>query len=329
MKNPRLSIVIPTKNRRDSLEKVLNGLVKQTFKDFEIIISDANSDDGTKKMLDIFGKKLTIRLADGNGGLVLAMNNACKEARGEFITRTDDDVLVDKDWLKNIISTFDSDKKIGGVTGPTIIPADHIKNRDIFSSQEQFKHGNLIWKMLGKIYYDFFMEGESLRVSHWFRCGAFSLGSNYESCLKIKEPIEVDNLEACNYSVRKDLLKKVGWFDPRYSGVGEYHEPDAAFKIKDLGYKLIFNPKAIVHHCPVQTGIYKARPKSFSRAQNFVNFYFRHIKPDTFDKTIRFSSYLFFINGYWFYKFLTTKQWRELGAIPGTISAVFNNIFKD
>ncbi len=321
-----ISVLIPTKNRREALGKMLDSLLRQKFQDFEVVVADGNSTDGTRKMLALYGKKIPVKIVDGEGGLVGAMNNAAQAAKGEVVTRTDDDVVATPGWLENVWKTFEAGEKIGGVTGPTIIPRENIKTRDVFLAQEKFRRGNIFWRLLGKIYYDFFMEGEPFRVSHWFSCGAFSLGSNYKECLRIKRIFEVDNLEACNYSVRRDLLRKVGWFDPLFAGVGEYHEPDAALKIRDLGYKLVFNPKAQVFHCPVQTGIYKARPKSFSRAQNFVNFYFRHIKPDTLNKFFRFYSYLFFINFFWFYKFLTTRQWCELGAIPGTIVAVLQNV---
>lgn len=322
-----ISVLIPTKNRKDSFEKTLDSLLKQTFKNFEVVVADGESTDGTLEMLASYSKRMKISIVDGEGGLVKAMNNAWKKAEGEIVIRTDDDVVTTPNWLKNVWETFEKDREVGGVTGPTIIPKEHLKTRDIFLTQEKFHKGSLPWRLVGKIYDDFFMEGEPRRVSHWFTCGAFSLGSNYEECLKIKEPLEVDNLEACNYSVRRKLLEKVGGFDPTFTGVGEYHEPDAALKIKKLGYKLVFNPKAQVFHCPVRTGIYKARPRSYSRAQNFVNFYFRHIKPNTLKKFLHFYTYLLFINLFWFYKFLTTRQWLELGAIPGTAAAVFKNIF--
>lgn len=326
MSEPKISILVPTKNRQDSLKKMLDSLQKQTFKDFEVVIADGHSTDGTLEMISEFSSEMKILVVDGEGGLVKAMNNTWKKATGEIVIRTDDDIIATSHWLKSIWEDFKSDKTIGGVTGPTIIPKDNLKTRDIFLAQEKFRSDNLLWRLLGKIYYDFFMEGEPFRVSHWFACGAFSLGSNYKECLKLKKPLEVDNLEACNFSVRRDLLAKVGGFDTVFTGVGEYHEPDAAFKIQKLGYKLIFDPRAQIFHCPVQTGIYKARPKAFSRAQNFVNFYFRHIKPNTPNKFFRFYSYLVFINSFWFYKFLTTGQFLELGAIPGTVVAVLKNV---
>jgi len=324
----KVSIVIPTKNRCESLKKCLESLTKQTYNNFEIIIVDGGSKDGTRNLIKNYDGILSIKYASQSGGLVAQMNKGIELAEGEIFIRTDDDVMMDSKWLETIVETFDYNPMIGGVTGPTIIPNEYIKARDLFFFQERFKKGNMFWRILGKIYYNYFMEGQPMRVSHWFRCGAFSLGSNFKSCLEIKELLEVNNLEACNWAVRRELLEKIRGFDPLFGRIGEYHEADASFKIMKLGYKLIFNPKAVVYHQPSIEGFYKDRPASYSRICNFINFYFRHIKPNTLDKFIRFSSYLLFLNGFFIYKAITAKQVNQLGCIPGTIVGLGKNIFR-
>ena len=207
------------------------------------------------------------------------------------------------------------------MTGPTVIPAKIRKNRDLFANEELFRTGPLHWRLIGKLYFDYFTQGQTRRVSHWFDSGAFSLGTNFDESLK--EPIqEVTNLEACNFAVRTKLLKKIGGFDIAYGGVGEYHEPDAAFKIKKLGYKLIFNPGVYLNHLPSQDGFFNDRPASFSRMENFVLFYLRHIKPNTPQKAIRFLLYTGFLNCYYVYTAVQLRQPAQLGAVPGTLAGI-------
>lgn len=318
-----ISIFIPTGNRADSLERVLKSLTKQTFKNFEVLIVDYKSTDKTPEVIASYSKKLHIRVIHQKiKGLAKAANLALKHAKGDIFIRTDDDVIMSQGWAKAISETFSSDTMTGGVTGPTVIPKEYFKNRDLFTFEEKFRKGSMFWKILGKIYYGYFMEHDPYRVSCWFKSGAFGLGSNFPS--SEKENIhEVTNLEACNFSVRKKLLKKSGGFDENYGGVGEYHEPDAAFKIKELGYKLIFNPKVYLNHCPSQEGFFKERPESYSRMVNFVVFYLRHIKMNTLDKCIRFTSYLIFLDCYYLYIALKTRQFSQLGAMPGTIAGFF------
>ena len=326
MKKLKVSVLIPTKNRAGSLKKALDSLSKQRLKSFEVVVIDGGSTDNTEVLVKSYAKKFPVKFAVQSGGLIPQMNKAWKLAKGEIVVRSDDDVVVDRGWLQAIVETFDSDSQIGGVTGPTIIPLKHKKSRDLFFFQTKLKKGNIFWRLLGKIYYGYFMEGEPMRVSHWFKSGAFSLGNNYKSSLKIKKNFEVNNLEACNWSVRRRLLEEISGFDPTFVGIGEYHEPDASFRIMKLGYKLVFNPKAIVSHQPSLVGFFKDRPASYGRAQNFINFYFRHIKPDTLDKALRFTAYLLFLNLFWGYKFFQTKKIDQLGCFLATPVTLVKNI---
>lgn len=314
-----ISIFIPTGNRAESLRKVLESLKNQTYKNFEIIIVDYKSKSYTFEIINNYKKILNIIVVNQiEKGLSRAANLALNKASGEIFIRTDDDVVMSEHWLEAINEVFVKDSKNGGATGPTIIPEEYLKNRDLFLFEKKFKNSNFIWRIIGALYFNFFMEGNPYRVSHWFESGTFSLGSNYVESLKQPEQ-EVNNLEACNFAVKTELLKKVGGFDSVYAGVGEYHEPDASFKIKKLGYKLIFSPKIILYHCPSQDGFFYDRPSSYPRMINFIIFYLRHIKPDSVSKIIRFVSYLLFQDLYYFYQFIISRQFSQLGAIPGTI----------
>lgn len=322
------TVFIPTGNRASSLRKILDSLVNQTCKDFEVIIVDYKSGKDTFTTIEQYRDKIKIHVINQKEkGLAKAANLALKKTTGDIFIRTDDDVVMDKNWLKAIQDTFLKDKQVGGVTGPTVIPSNYLQNRDLFSFEEKFKNGSLLWKFIGKIYFDYFMEGNPYRVSHWTKCGAFTLGSNFVSAQKTPYQ-EVNNLEACNWSVKTALLKKVGGFDETYTGVGEYHEADAAFKIKNLGFKLVFNPKAMLNHCPSQDGFFHERPSSYSRMINFIRFYITYIKLDSVDKLNRFSLYLLFLNCYYSATAVRTRQVRQLGALPATFIGLYNALWQ-
>jgi glycosyltransferase involved in cell wall biosynthesis len=325
---PRVSVIIPTKNRCKALKECLDSLLKQTYKNFEVVIVDGGSTDRTKELINDYSNKLPIVFTTQNGGLIPQENKGWKIANGDIIIRTDDDVIASPEWIQEIVNTFDFPDGVGGVTGPTIIPEERKEYRDLFHFQKKLTQGGIFWKLIGKIYFDYFLEGEPFTVSKWFKSGAFSLGSNYPECLKLTEPIKVTHQEACNMATRKELLEKVGGYDETFIGIGEFNEPDVSFKIRKLGYKIIFNPKARVYHLPSKEGFFKDRPNSYGRILNFINFYFRHIKPNTLDKFVRFFSYLLFLNGFFIYKFITTRQINQLGCIAGTMVGLAKNIFK-
>src|SRR5574343_809294 len=258
----KASIVICTLNRPKQLALVWDDLMKQTYKDFEIIIS-------TEK------------------GITNAMNSALKEASGDIIIRLDDDVRVPKTWLGEIIEVF-KDPKVGGVTGPTIIPDELKKNRDLFrfdTMPEPFR-----W-----IYINYFHEGNPYKLAKMNKCGAFSLGSNYEWARKLGAVRECDYLESTNYCLRTDLVRQLGGWDVKFDGVSEYFEQDMVYKIKKLGYKMVYNPKAYIHHMVNTGGSYGQRFGVYSRVSNWIRFCFRHLLPySTIESRLRLYSYFIF-----------------------------------
>jgi len=319
----KISIVIPTYSRRESLVKLFNSLKRQTFKDFEIILVDAKtgSKDGTNRLVDEF-RDLDIKyIRQIDEGFTDAVDTGIDNCSGGIFIRTDDDMEMTESWLRAVNETFESSPDIGGVTGPVITPKEYLGNRDVFSFHKKFKKGNIFWRAIGKIYFGYFLEGQLFAISKDFKCGAFSFGANFEDSLKIKDIIEVDHHESSNMAVRLDLLLKVGGFDRGFTI--EYSDTDIAYKLRKLGFKTVFNPKAVIYHYPSRQGFFSERFNSYQRIENFMRFYFRHIKPNTLDKAVRFLLYLLFQNCYFFYIFLTTGKIEALGSIPSTIINLF------
>lgn len=183
-------------------------------------------------------------------------------------------------------------------------------------------------KIIGALYFNIVLEGQTYRAGHILKSGTFTPGSNYPNSLELKEPKEVDYLEACNMSFRKYLLEKEGGFDDAYKGTGEWNEPDLCFRLKAKGYKLLFSPAVAVQHFPTRSGVFQARTHAYERSRNFLRFYFRWIRPNTLEKFFRFSTNLAFINAYWIYKFFQTKNPDWLGGIRGTFSGLKNALLK-
>lgn len=102
----KLSIVIPTFNEEKYLRNLLLEIKKQDFKDYEIIVSDAGSDDKTTEIAKEFGCILTY------GGLPSkGRNEGAKLAQGEYILFVDSDVIFLPDnFLKKALNEFDKMK---------------------------------------------------------------------------------------------------------------------------------------------------------------------------------------------------------------------------
>ena len=316
---PMLSVVIPTCHRASSLEKCLDSLAEQTYQDFEVVLVQCAEDAATKDIVSKYLGKIPIRLITQSGGLVSQMNAGLNASRGDIYIRTDDDIIADSRWLSEIVKAFHTNGDIGGVTGPTLIPSDRLALRDLFMFLPSGGRTSFPRAVLGAIYVSFFLECQLYEVGHFFRSGAWSPGSNFESILRRTLPITVDYLEACNLSVKRDLLQKLGGFDPSFKSIGEFSEMDMSFGVRKLGYKLIFNPKAMVHHMVSRSGVFTERQYAYDRMTNFLYFYFKNAKLNSFETFARFFTYLIFLQGYWVYKSAASGNLHYLGGLTGTL----------
>ena len=93
-----LSIVIPTLNEENYLPRLLNCLKKQKFKDYEIIIADANSKDKTREIAKSFGARVV-----KGGEIPYARNQAIKFSKKDLILSLDADLILPNDFLEKAL----------------------------------------------------------------------------------------------------------------------------------------------------------------------------------------------------------------------------------
>lgn len=93
---PLVSVVIATKNRAEMLRESIGSVLKQTFRDFELIIVDDGSEDSTREVVQSIGDPRIRYLYSGDGGLGIsgARNLAAKNSRGYWTAVHDDDDLM-------------------------------------------------------------------------------------------------------------------------------------------------------------------------------------------------------------------------------------------
>ncbi|MBI4095531.1 MAG: glycosyltransferase [DPANN group archaeon] len=103
-----LSIIIPTYNETRYVGKLLQSLCNQTYKDFEVIIADANSKDNTEKVVNSFAEKLRLRFIRQAGkGVANARNCGAKIASGDLLLFLDADVVLKNYFLEFALREFE------------------------------------------------------------------------------------------------------------------------------------------------------------------------------------------------------------------------------
>jgi glycosyltransferase involved in cell wall biosynthesis len=92
IQRPTFSVIVPTYNRLDFLKQALSSIWAQTFRDYEVVVVDDGSNDGTQQYLQELGNKVwAIRQA--NSGPGAARNIGVREARGDYVAFLDSDDL--------------------------------------------------------------------------------------------------------------------------------------------------------------------------------------------------------------------------------------------
>lgn len=103
---PKLSIIVPVYNVKDYIDKCISSILSQTFRDFELIIIDDGSTDGSEVLCDRWGKKDTrIRvLHKKGGGASDARNVGIKLSCGEYLGFCDSDDWAEPEMFQELMS---------------------------------------------------------------------------------------------------------------------------------------------------------------------------------------------------------------------------------
>lgn len=132
-----VSIIIPCYNCEKTVERCVNSILKNTYKEYEIICINDGSKDGTLKKLKVLNKKSDkVKIVDKkNGGAASARNAGLKEATGKYIMLIDSDDYIGKDYIKSYVDEIESknlDMVLGGYTrlddNLKVLQVRHIKN---------------------------------------------------------------------------------------------------------------------------------------------------------------------------------------------------------
>ena len=228
----KVTIVVITWNKKDLLRDCLKSLDKQTHNNFQRIVVDNGSTDGTSEFIKTYYPQIKIVSLEKNLGFPKAANEGIKASKSEYVILLNNDTVVDEDFVKNLLRALDAHKEYCGCTSKMI----DFFNRDILASA-------------GDIMND---------VGQSFPRG---LGDNIDTFNKSEEVFLITGGASI---FRKKVFEKIGFFDEDYFIYGE--DSDWCFQAQLAGYKFWYEPKAIVyHHC-------KATTKNMSKIIDYFQF---------------------------------------------------------
>lgn len=213
--NPEVSIIIPIYGQIDYTLKCLKSIEEnQPCNSIEIIVVDDCSPDNSFELLKkVVGIKLFQN--ETNQGFIKTCNFGAKQASGEYVYFLNNDTQVISGWLDELVATFSNFPGTGLVGSKLIYPNGVLQEA-----------GGIIWN-----------DGR-----------AWNYGRNQPADLpEFNYAREVDYCSGASIMLPKSVFKQFGGFDEKY--LPAYCEDsDLALKVRDAGYRVIYQPLSTVIH---------------------------------------------------------------------------------
>lgn len=212
---PRVSVVICTRDRPDTIGNALDSVIAQDYPDFEVLVVDQSRGDETGLIVEEararFPNLRLVRLR--TPGLSRAYNAGIREARADVIAFTDDDVVAPPHWLRHVALAFASNPEVGLLYGQVLVAPEleARENRDGVTPALTIE------------------RREILDRQHGFR--VFGMGANF--------------------AARRSLFVRVGDFDEVLGGGGPLQSSqdfDFVYRAYKAGESTLLEPDVVVYH---------------------------------------------------------------------------------
>ena len=210
----RLSVVIPTYNRRESLLRTLDAFARQSYpmKQFEVVVISDGANDGTADSVKALETPYRLRFIEqANSGPAKARNNGARSACAPLLVYVDDDIEPLPDFLAEHAKAHENDATLV-LIGPQSEPVGEPMDNWV-----RWEH-----RMLQKQYDN-------------FTGGVWEAGPN--------------NLYSGNFSLRREHLLAVGGFNEQFT---RQEDVELGFRLSEQGLHFLFSMKAGALHRPTR-----------------------------------------------------------------------------
>jgi glycosyltransferase involved in cell wall biosynthesis len=205
----RFSVIVPAYNAATTLPVLLATLSVQSFTDFETVLVDDGSRDGTVQIAESY--PLRVLRMSTNRGPARCRNEGARVAQGEILAFTDSDCEVAPNWLERLNQRF-QESGTDAIMGRLVLKASTFLGDSISA--------------LG------FPAGGSI---------------GFEKIWRVDQKGFTDSLSSCNCAVRKSLFQTIGGFDETFPYAGG-EDSLLAYHLKKAGCRIRFCPDVLAYH---------------------------------------------------------------------------------
>lgn len=217
---PPVSVIIVNYNAKPYIQTCLNSVLKTRYANFEVIVIDNGSVDGSQDYLRSvvrFNPVVKTIYNNKNFGPAFARNQGIKESKGEFVAFIDNDTTVHPDWLKEAVGIFIENSKLGACQCKLII--DGTDNLIDCVGEYLGQNGFLV---------QIAIPGKEKDIGQ------------YDTIT------DIFAAKSAGMIARKDVFESIGGFDDDYFIYLE--ESDLCWRIWLYGYRVVLAPHSIVYH---------------------------------------------------------------------------------
>jgi len=217
-KYPLISIVILNYNGKDFVEQCLKSVLNADYPNFEVILVDNASTDGSPKLVKkVFGSDPRLKVIQNNKNLGFAEGNniGVKIAKGDYIVFLNNDTEVDPDWIEELVGGIKSDSTIGIAQSKLL----SLSNRKTIDCTGGF-------------------------IDHYG--WSHRRGEGKEDRQQCNRVDEIFYAVGAAMAIKRDVLSKTGVFDSRYFIY--FEDVDLCWRVWLSGYRVVFVPTSIVFH---------------------------------------------------------------------------------
>lgn len=233
-----ISAIVLNWNGKRFLKECFDSLLDQTVRDYELIMVDNGSTDGSVEFMKDNYPQVKLVLLESNLGFCRAMNAGIKKAKGEYISLFNNDVVVDKDWM-GVMGAALKDNPQAGICASKI----------------------LFYKEPQKIN----SAGDTFDISAEAHNRGFGQADNGR--FNKKEFVFSATAAACIY--RRTMLDEIGLFDEDFFNT--YEDLDLSFRAHLRGWRCLYVPEASVRHHWLGTIGYYSPMNIFYMSKNNLN----------------------------------------------------------
>jgi glycosyltransferase involved in cell wall biosynthesis len=131
IQSAKISIIIPTFNQGYFIEETILSIINQNYKNFEIIIIDGGSSDGTKDIIKKYESAISFWISEHDTGQSNAINKGLEKVSGEIVTWLNSDDYYEPGALQTIVNLFEQYPEADIIHGKARLFGDKIKDKVI------------------------------------------------------------------------------------------------------------------------------------------------------------------------------------------------------